>query len=78
MSRRVQTHIISQYDYVIQTVSFSQVERIAVTAMSGLMGELTKYDKADGGGGDLESLQDVFFKADSENLRKPQVGTAHE
>jgi len=50
-----------------------EVERIAVTAMSGLMGELTKYDKADGGGGDLESLQDVFFKADSEKLRKPEA-----
>lgn len=50
-----------------------EVERIAVTAMSGLMGELTIYDKADGGTGDLNALQDVFFKADSEKLRKPQA-----
>jgi hypothetical protein len=37
------------------------------------MGELTVYEKADGGGGDLEQLQDVFFRADSDKLRKPQV-----
>jgi|LauGreDrversion4_2_1035121.scaffolds.fasta_scaffold5347656_1 hypothetical protein len=37
------------------------------------MGELSVYEKADGGGGDLEQLQDVFFRADSDKLRKPQV-----
>ena len=50
-----------------------EVERIAVTAMSGLMGELTYYDKADGGTGDLEALQEVFFRSDSEKLKKPQA-----
>jgi hypothetical protein len=50
-----------------------EVERIAVTALSGLMGELQFYDKADGGTGDLEALQDVFFRSDAEKLRKPQA-----
>lgn len=50
-----------------------EVERIAVTALSGLMGELQFYDKADGGTGDLQALQDVFFRSDSEKLRKPQA-----
>jgi hypothetical protein len=53
--------------------SEQEVERLAVTALSGLMGELTVYEKADGGGGDLEQLQDVFFRADSDKLRKPQA-----
>jgi len=50
-----------------------EVERIAVTAMSGLMGELVYYDKADGGTGDLETLQEVFLRSDSEKLKKPQA-----
>jgi len=53
--------------------SEQEVERLAVTALSGLMGELSVYEKADGGGGDLEQLQDVFFRADSDKLRKPQA-----
>lgn len=53
--------------------SEQEVERLSVTALSGLMGELTLYEKADGGSGDLEQLQDVFFRADSEKLRQPQA-----
>lgn len=51
--------------------SGEEVDVLSVVSLSGLMGELTKYDKADGGQGDLEQLQDVFFKTDVERLRKP-------
>merc|ERR1719163_1941933 len=53
--------------------TMEEVERIAVTALGGLMGELQFYDKADGGTGDLEQLQEVFFRSDAEKLRKAQA-----
>ena len=48
-----------------------EIDTLSVVSMSGLMGELTTYDKADGGQGDLEQLEEFFFRAESEALRKP-------
>jgi len=50
-----------------------EVNKLSVVCMSGLMGELTAYDKADGGQGDLEQLQEVFFRAEGDRIRKPNV-----
>ncbi|KAJ1487430.1 hypothetical protein T484DRAFT_1941306 [Baffinella frigidus] len=48
-----------------------ELDTLSVVSMSGLMGELTSYDKADGGQGDLEQLQEFFFRAESEKMRNP-------
>jgi len=53
--------------------SVDEVNALSVTSLSGLMGELTAYDKADGGQGDLELLQTVFLRAEEERMRKPNV-----
>jgi len=49
--------------------SKEEVATLSVVSLSGLMGELTKYESADGGQQDLLYLQDVFFRAEGDTFR---------
>eukprot|EP00285_Hemiselmis_virescens_P015412 CAMPEP_0173390006 /NCGR_PEP_ID=MMETSP1356-20130122/14238_1 /TAXON_ID=77927 ORGANISM="Hemiselmis virescens, Strain PCC157" /NCGR_SAMPLE_ID=MMETSP1356 /ASSEMBLY_ACC=CAM_ASM_000847 /LENGTH=402 /DNA_ID=CAMNT_0014347311 /DNA_START=48 /DNA_END=1256 /DNA_ORIENTATION=- len=50
--------------------SREEIATLSVVSLSGLMGELTKYESADGGQMDLLFLQDVFTRAEGDNFRK--------
>ncbi|EKX50231.1 hypothetical protein GUITHDRAFT_151256 [Guillardia theta CCMP2712] len=50
-----------------------EVDKLAVVCLSGVMGELSLYERAAGGQQDLEQLQEVYFRAESEKLRNNRV-----
>lgn len=53
--------------------SRSEIDVLSVVSLSGLMGELTKFESAEGGQQDLLNLQNFFFRAEGDTFRKPQV-----
>ena len=50
-----------------------EIARLAFVSCSGLMGELTKYDTADGGQQDPVNLNDFYFRAEGDFFRGSSV-----